>query len=432
MGISSCQGLIAFSMPSVDQQMMVDRELRRESVPGAGSKREPSARPPRASAPTHMSVENMSTHTGGRRSPRLGNFGGGRLPRAPAATRMGFGQDITNMDRCRNIAGKPAKMTTLHTNSVPQVVPSTLRPAAHTLPRPLDQEGHKSVPVPPPTVPVTISSAIAQTSSPQDGISTFDESSNIQHVGEYANEIFASLFKEESIFLPRPNYMESQSDINGKMRAILIDWLVEVHMKYKLRPETLFLTVNLIDRYLTRMPVMRKRLQLVGVVAMFIAAKFEEIHPPEVADFVYITDSAYTKEDILTMECQMLSTLDFQIVVPTAAHFMDRMQRLNGCDGVQREIAQYLIELALLDFRMIRHTPSHLCSAALMLSNELLGRARAWPELLVQHARHTEVQLRPCSEELRALLDGAPAHWLQAVRKKFLLPPHHEVAKMRF
>jgi len=347
---------------------------------------------------------------------------------------MGFGQDITNMDRGRaNIAGKPAKMTSLQPSSIPQVVPSSVRPATHTLPRPAsDQEGHKSVPVPPPTVPVSISSAMAP-ASPRDGILAWEESSNIQHVGEYANEIFASLFKEESNFLPRPNYMESQSDINGKMRAILIDWLVEVHMKYKLRSETLFLTVNLIDRYLTRMPVMRKRLQLVGVVAMFIAAKFEEIHPPEVADFVYITDSAYTKEDILTMECQMLSTLDFQIVVPTAAHFMDRMQRLNGCDSVQREIAQYLIELALLDLRMIRHTPSHLCSAALMLSNELYGgRTRAWPELMVQHARHTEVQLRPCSEELRALLDGAPGHWLQAVRKKFLLPPHHAVAKMTF
>jgi len=344
---------------------------------------------------------------------------------------MGFGQDITNMDRCRaNMAGKPAKMSSLQSTIVPQVVPSSVRPASQALPRPAaDQEGHKSVPVPPPIF--SISSALSP-QSPRDGICAWEESSNIQHVGEYASEIFASLFQDEANFLPRPNYMESQSDINAKMRAILIDWLVEVHMKYKLRPETLFLTVNLIDRYLTKMPVMRKRLQLVGVVAMFIAAKFEEIHPPEVADFVYITDSAYTKEDILTMECQMLSTLDFQIAVPTAAHFMDRMQRLNGCDGVQREIAQYLIELALLDFRMIRHTPSHLCSAALMLSNELLGRARAWPELLVQHARHTEVQLRPCSEELRALLDGAPAHWLQAVRKKFLLPPHHEVAKMRF
>lgn len=202
-------------------------------------------------------------------------------------------------------------------------------------------------------------------------------------------------------------------------------------MKYRLRPETLFLTVNLIDRYLTRMPVMRKRLQLVGVVAMFIAAKFEEIHPPEVADFVYITDSAYTKEDILTMECQMLTTLNFQVVVPTAAHFMDRLQRLNGSDAVQREVALYLIELALLDFRMIRYTPSLLCSAALMLSNELFGRT-SWPQLMVQHGRHAEAQLRPCAEELRALLDGAPGHWLQAVRKKYLLPQHQSVAKLAF
>merc|ERR1719265_868305 len=103
-------------------------------------------------------------------------------------------------------------------------------------------------------------------------------------------------------------------------------------MKYRLRPESLYLTINLIDRYLSKMPVLRKRLQLVGVVAMFIAAKFEEITPPELHDFVYITDNAYTKEDILVMECTMLSTLGFQIVVPTAAHFLDQLQKYNQCD----------------------------------------------------------------------------------------------------
>merc|ERR1719231_1210515 len=146
-------------------------------------------------------------------------------------------------------------------------------------------------------------------------------------------------------------------------------------MKYKLRPETLFLTVNLIDRYLTKVPVLRKRLQLVGVVAMFIAAKFEEISPPGVTDYEYITDNAYTKEDILVMECQMLATLDFQIVVPTAAHFMDRLQQINACDVAHKEFINYLVELALLEFRMIRFTPSQLASAAILLSNELLGRS---------------------------------------------------------
>merc|ERR1719440_452002 len=101
-------------------------------------------------------------------------------------------------------------------------------------------------------------------------------------------------------------------------------------MKYKLRSETLHLAVNLIDRHLTRSTVMRKKLQLVGVVAMFIASKFEEINPPELHDWVYITDKAYTKQDVLMMEVSMLSVLSFQIVVPTCAHFFPSLQKANS------------------------------------------------------------------------------------------------------
>ena len=100
-----------------------------------------------------------------------------------------------------------------------------------------------------------------------------------------------------------------QTDINDKMRAILIDWLVEVHLKFKLMPETLFLTHNLIDRFLSKKAVTRKNLQLVGVTAMLLASKYEEIWAPEVRDFVYISDKAYTREQILDMEKQMLNTV---------------------------------------------------------------------------------------------------------------------------
>ena len=79
------------------------------------------------------------------------------------------------------------------------------------------------------------------------------------------------------------------------MRAILVDWIIEVHLKFKLLPETLFITVNLIDRYLSMINIKRNNLQLVGVTAMFIASKYEEIYAPEVKDFVYITDYAYSK-----------------------------------------------------------------------------------------------------------------------------------------
>jgi len=79
------------------------------------------------------------------------------------------------------------------------------------------------------------------------------------------------------------------------MRSILIDWLVDVHLKFKLLPETLFITVNIIDRFLEKQRVSKSRLQLVGVTALFVASKYEEIYPPELKDFVYITDRAYSK-----------------------------------------------------------------------------------------------------------------------------------------
>merc|ERR1719311_1206131 len=129
---------------------------------------------------------------------------------------------------------------------------------------------------------------------------------------------------EEKARMPRHDYMDLQPDLNAKMRAILVDWLVEVAMKYKLKSETLFAAVNIVDRYLEKRQVPRKKLQLVGVTGMLIAAKFEEIYPPEIRDFVYITDNAYTKADILRTEISMLSALEFQIAVPTVAHFFER------------------------------------------------------------------------------------------------------------
>ena len=97
---------------------------------------------------------------------------------------------------------------------------------------------------------------------------------------------------------PKPGYMKKQPDINHSMRAILVDWLVEVAEEYKLLPQTLYLTINYIDRFLSAMSVLRGKLQLVGTACMLVAAKFEEIYPPEVSDFVYITDDTYTTKQV--------------------------------------------------------------------------------------------------------------------------------------
>ena len=127
--------------------------------------------------------------------------------------------------------------------------------------------------------------------------------------------------------------MSNQWDINEKMRAILVDWIIEVHLKFKLVPETLFLCISLMDRYLERSRISRKNLQLVGVTAMLIASKFEEIYSPTIRDFVYITDDAYTRKDIFDMEEQILKTLQFNVSTPTPYRFLQRFTKIARSDS---------------------------------------------------------------------------------------------------
>ncbi|KAB2097646.1 hypothetical protein ES319_A01G184700v1 [Gossypium barbadense] len=143
-------------------------------------------------------------------------------------------------------------------------------------------------------------------------------------VVEYVDEIYAYYKKTEVSSCVSPNYMDRQFDINEKMRAILIDWLIEVHYKFDLMEETLFLTINLIDRFLERCTVIRKKLQLVGMTAMLLACKYEEVSVPIVEDFVLISDKAYTRKDVLDMEKLMVNTLQFHMSVPTPYVFMRR------------------------------------------------------------------------------------------------------------
>jgi cyclin B len=251
----------------------------------------------------------------------------------------------------------------------------------------------------------------------------------VENVDDYAGDIFLRLLQDEAQSLPvNVNYMEHQEDIDERMRAILIDWLVEVHKKYKLQPVTLFTTVSLVDRYLALTSVRRRRLQLVGVAAMLIAAKVEEIHPPEVKDFTYITDNSYTSQELLNAEVDMLNALDFKVVVPTAIHFLDFLARANGCSDQHRELARYLVDLSLLDVKMLRHRPAQLVGSAIYLSNELLNRWPKWPADMGRVLRCSEMDLLPCAKELRALLDAAPGSALQAVRARYSSARHHSVA----
>uniref|UniRef100_A0A182SS38 Cyclin N-terminal domain-containing protein n=1 Tax=Anopheles maculatus TaxID=74869 RepID=A0A182SS38_9DIPT len=142
-------------------------------------------------------------------------------------------------------------------------------------------------------------------------------------VEEYQEDILIYLKEAEKRNRPKPGYMLKQTDITHSMRTILVDWLVEVSDEYKLQGETLALAVSYIDRFLSFMSVVRAKLQLVGTAAMFIAAKYEEIYPPDVSEFVYITDDTYTKTQVLRMEQLILKVLSFDLTVPTSLVFIN-------------------------------------------------------------------------------------------------------------
>jgi G2/mitotic-specific cyclin-B, other len=166
--------------------------------------------------------------------------------------------------------------------------------------------------------------------------------------------------------------MSGQAEINDKMRAILIDWLIEVHHKFKLQPETLFITARIIDKYLELEQVSKSRLQLVGVTALLLASKYEEIYPPELKDFVFITDKAYNKEDVLQMEFSILSSLSFDLTFPTAHRFIERYARLLGCDSRVINFAYFLSELALIDIRMLQYNSSVTAASSLILAYKIV------------------------------------------------------------
>ena len=152
------------------------------------------------------------------------------------------------------------------------------------------------------------------------------------------------------------------------MRAILVDWLINVHAKFKLLPETLFLTINLVDRYLSLVVVKKDQVQLVGVAALLIATKYEEIYPPTVKDFIYVTKNAFTRKQILEMERSMLFTLEFTVQETSSYRFLERYSKVAKADSIVFLLAQYLLELALLDSKMNQYPSSLQASAALYVA----------------------------------------------------------------
>ncbi|CAG9326044.1 unnamed protein product [Blepharisma stoltei] len=281
------------------------------------------------------------------------------------------------------------------------------------------------------TTPVPHRQPLQPLTSSFNSLSSTTDDLNPLQLGYYAPEIYENLFNSECSFLANPEYMNFHTDINYKMRAILIDWLVSVHLKFKFSPETLYLTVNIIDRYLEKKKIKKQFLQLAGVSAFLIASKYEDISPPAISDLVYVTDKAYTKEQIVEMEEDILVTIEYQLVVPSSWRFFERLSKITQMEETDIHFGRFLLELCLVEYHMLRYRPSVIAASAVYLTRKMFKVEPAWTQNLQRISRVDENQLRDCSRDILVVFQAASIHTLTGVKDKFSRKEYLEVAKIR-
>ena len=169
-------------------------------------------------------------------------------------------------------------------------------------------------------------------------------------------------------------YITRQAEITWPMRTILMEWLIEVHSKFRLLPETLLIAVNLVDRFLSIRVVSLAKLQLVGLTALFISAKYEEVICPSIQHFLHMTDESFDLDEMLRAERYMLSTLQFDLSYPNPLHFLRRISKADDYDMQTRTVAKFLIEIVLVEQKLIGVRPSKLAAGAIWLARLCLER----------------------------------------------------------
>ncbi|KAL5546725.1 hypothetical protein UlMin_006412 [Ulmus minor] len=231
----------------------------------------------------------------------------------------------------------------------------------------------------------------------------------------------------------RPHdYMDSQPEINEQMRAILIDWLTEVHTRFELSSETFYLTINIIDRFLAVKTVPRKELQLVGVSAMLMASKYEEIWAPEVSEFVRLSDGVYSHKQVLVMEKIILGKLEWTLTVPTPYMFLVRFIKASIPDQQMENLVYFLAELGMMHYTTMMYCPSMVAASAVYAARCTLNKTPSWNDTLKLHTGFSESQLIDCAKMLVNFHSTAGKSRLRSIYRKYsdaergavaLLPP---------
>jgi cyclin B len=253
------------------------------------------------------------------------------------------------------------------------------------------------------------------------------------YAGEYLEEIYLNLLIEEnnSTLKPTFGYMDMQNEINEQMRAILIDWIIEVHFQFNLRQETLYMTIYIIDTYLSFNFISRKKLQLLGITCLLISCKSQEIYFPHQSKFLEVTDGAYNKEEMLTMENEILKKLNFKILFPTSNDFYNVLSKLYNFEKKQYFLGKYFIESVLIDYKMIKYSGSIISAASTYLVMKyygISGYQKLYSKYIVKED-NPENAIKDTAREIYSLIEKLAKTRYKAVKNKYALPKFESVSE---
>lgn len=236
-----------------------------------------------------------------------------------------------------------------------------------------------------------------------------EDSDDVLMVSEYVEEIFSYYYKSELNCLASQEMLLKHPNINQN-RDILVNWLVKIHNQFNLLPETLYLAVNVMDRFLCKELVSLDKLQLVGTAALFIASKYEEVYSPSCKNFANVTDGACSEEDIKQGEIFILQTLDFKLDYPNPLNFLRRISKADEYHMDCRTVAKYLLEITIVDFRFIGIAPSKCAAAAFFLAKKMMGRPYWDGNFIHYSGGYSKKQLEGCVKMMMEYLEQPVIH----------------------
>ena len=244
----------------------------------------------------------------------------------------------------------------------------------------------------------------------------------VQHIGENEGKCSVKL----------DYFKKKQKQVDPKMREVLVDWLMEVHSRYKMRDETIFLAVRLIDKYLSLRPIEYDRFQLLGTASLMIAAKYEEIYPPKVKDFVYICANAYTRADVLKMEARILHLVNFDLVFPTSVQFFGFFRKLFKFEDTIKNLTLYILYGSLVSQNFCQTNPRLLAYSAVIMANKAFKNyegIKKFKESVVGKFKDSDVNL--CIFQIYNMMLSMKKSELSALRTKFSSEKYGNISQIQ-